>query len=124
MKKMPEITEEMINNVIAKMTEVSGLLKGCPTPEDIKKMGALSKEFEGKIAGIEKGEGLAEIVKAAVAEAIKPLQERIEELEGAPLIKGFQDFDVQKLKKEGIVKERDIVGDVLKCAFPEIRGDE
>lgn len=123
---MPEITEEMINNVIAKMTEVSGLLKDCPTPADIKKMGELSTEVEKKIAGIEKGEGLAEIVKAAVAEAVKPLEDRIKELEEAPLIKGMQDFDVTKFKKDGkiVEKQPDILGDVLKCAFPEIRGDE
>ncbi len=123
---MPEITEEMINNVIAKMTEVSGLLKDCPTPADIKKMGELSVEVEKKLESIGKGEGLAEIVKAAVAEAVKPLEDRIKELEGAPLIKGFQDFDVQKFKKSGAVEKKgnDVIGDVLKCAFPEIRGDE
>jgi regulator of sirC expression with transglutaminase-like and TPR domain len=102
---MPEeIDKEYLDEVLKGVKEVGELLKNAPTREEFEKMTSDMAELK-KSAEIDPAPGFSkeevdELVKNAVADAVKPLTEKIDELENSKVFKGMQDFDFAKMKAE------------------------
>jgi hypothetical protein len=115
-----DLTKEYLEGVRKDMSEVGVLLKAAPTKEDI-------EALKIDMADIKKSAGtddVAEIVKAAIAEAVKPFEKRIAELEDSPVVKGMQDFDLAKFKKAAATpaepEKIDVAGSIIKMSYPEV----
>ena len=95
-----ELSKEYLDGIQKSVSDVGELLKDAPTKEEIEKSVAGVAVLSEKVEKMPTEESVGELIKAAVDAAVGPLNEKIETLENSKVIKGMQDFDFAKFKKE------------------------
>lgn len=110
---MADGIEEQLVVVEKSLRDVSELLMDTPSKEDFSQLSSRLDQLETISKSTSSQDDLEVIVKNAVAAAVKPLEDRIAELEDSPVVKGVQDFDLAKAAQQKKIQEPQKV-DVLK----------
>jgi hypothetical protein len=132
--------EGQLNAVEKGLEGVGELLKLTPSKSDFAKLSQRVDEIEEMAKSADSGIGdleeelgdntLSELIKSAVTtaikEAVKPLEDRIAELENSPVNKGIQDFDLAKMAGNKVPepKEIDVMKGIIHTSYPELDGGQ